>query len=71
MKNTKSSSYILILLVALLTFVSGAYNFYRTTILSPIAFSNPALYFFFTLYCLWINQYDLSDGSLLWNKLLL
>ena len=25
---------------------SGAYNFYKTTILSPIAFSNPTLYFF-------------------------
>lgn len=46
MKNTKSSSYILILLIALLTLVSGAYNFYRTTILSPIAFSNPIPYFF-------------------------
>ena len=46
MKNTKSSSYILILLIALLTLVSGAYNFYRTTILSSIAFSNPILYFF-------------------------
>ena len=71
MRKTKTNAYIFIILVALLTHVSGTYNFYRMTILDSIAFSNPPLYFFFTSYCLWINQYDLSDGSLLWNKLLL